>query len=50
MDLIEPEFSELFALEFAKIAEYDTVYTLASTNVDHLVPNIVTIYDTEIFD
>ena len=34
MDLIEPELSELFALEFAKIAESDFVYTLASTNVD----------------
>ena len=34
MDLIGPELSELFALEFAKIAEYDFVYTLASTNVD----------------
>ena len=34
MDLIEAELSELFALEFAKIAESDFVYTLASTNVD----------------
>ena len=34
IDLIGPELSELFALEFAKIAEYDFVYTLASTNVD----------------
>ena len=34
MDLIRPELSELFALEFAKIAESDFVYTLASTNVD----------------
>ena len=31
MDLIGAELSELFALEFAKIAEYDFVYTLAST-------------------
>ena len=44
MDLIRPELSELFALEFAKIAESDFVYTLASTNVDQLVPNMVTIY------
>ena len=43
MDLIEPELSELFALEFAKIAESDILYSLASTNVDHLVPNMVTI-------
>ena len=34
----------LFALEFAKIAESDFVHTLASINVDQLVPNIVTIY------
>ena len=33
MDLIRPELSELIALEFAKIAESDFVYTLASTNV-----------------
>ena len=37
---------ELFALEFAKIAECNFVYTLASTNVDQLVPNMVTIYMT----
>ena len=34
MDLIGPGLSELFAFEFAKIAESDFVYTLASTNVD----------------
>ena len=34
MDLIGVEMSELFALEFAKIAESDFVYTLASTKVD----------------
>ena len=28
MGHIEPEHSELFALEFGKIAEYDFVYTL----------------------
>ena len=44
MDLIGPELFELFALEFAKTAESDFVYTLASTNVDQLVPNMVTIY------
>ena len=33
MDLIRAELSELFALEFAKIAESDFVYTLASTKV-----------------
>ena len=46
MDLIGPELFELFALEFAKIAEPDFVYTLASTNVDQGVPNMVTIYMT----
>ena len=46
MDLIRPELSELFALEFARIAESDFVYTLASTNLEQLVPNIVTIYMT----
>ena len=46
MDLIGRELSELFALEFANIAESDFVYTLASINVDQLVPNIVTIYMT----
>ena len=39
MDVIGPELSELFALEFAKKkkkknAESDFVYTPASTNVD----------------
>ena len=34
MDLLGAELSELFALGFAKIAESDFVYTLASTNVD----------------
>ena len=34
MDLIGPELSESFALEFAKIAESDFVYTIASTKVD----------------
>ena len=34
MELIGPELSELFALECAKIAESDFIYTLASTNVD----------------
>ena len=46
MDLVGPELSELFALVFAKMAEYDFVYTPAFTNVDQLVPNMVTIYVT----
>ena len=43
MDLLGPELSELFPLEFAKIAESDFVYTIASTNVNQLVPNMVTV-------
>ena len=34
MGQIEPEHSELFALEFGKFAESDFVYTLASTNIN----------------
>ena len=44
MDLIGPELSKLFTLEFAKIAESDFVYTIASTNINKLVPNMVTVY------
>ena len=46
MDLIGPELSELFLLEFAKIAESDFLYTIASTNADQLVPNMVIVYMT----
>ena len=46
MKQIKPERPELFALEFGKIAEYEFVYTLASTNIDQLAPNLVTIYMT----
>ena len=46
MDLIRSELSELFVPEFAKITESNFVYTLASTNVDQLVLNMVTIYMT----
>ena len=41
---IEPEHSELFALEFGKIAESDFVYTPASTNTDQSAPKLVKIY------
>ena len=34
MGQIEPEHSELFALEFGKIAESDFVYTLVFTNIN----------------
>ena len=46
MDQIELENTELFALEFGKIAESDFVYTLASTNIDQSAPNIVKMYMT----
>ena len=41
MGQIEPEHPELFALEFGKIAEYDVVYSLSSTNIDLSAPNSV---------
>ena len=41
---IEPKHPELFALEFGKIAEYDFVYTLASTNINQSTPNLVKMY------
>ena len=44
MDQIEPEHPELFALEFGKIAEYDFVYTLASTNINQSASNLVQMY------
>ena len=34
MVLIRPEHPELFALELGKIAGFDSVYTLASTNIN----------------
>ena len=46
MGQIEPEHPELFALEFGKIAEYDFVYTLASTNIDQSALNLVKMYMT----
>ena len=41
MDIISPEYPELFALELGKIAELDFVYTLASTSINQSVPNLV---------
>ena len=41
---VEPEHFELFALEFGKFAEYDFVYTLASTNINQSTPNLVKMY------
>ena len=46
MGQIEPLHPEFFALEFGKIAEYDFVYTLASTNIDQSAPNLVQMYMT----
>ena len=44
MGQTEPEHPELFALEFGKIAEYDFVYTLSSTNINQSAPNLVKMY------
>ena len=43
---LKPEHSEVFALEFGKIAETDFVYTLASTNINQSAPNLVKMYVT----
>ena len=43
---IESEHLKLFALEFGKIAEYDFVYTLASTNINQSAPNLFKMYMT----
>ena len=40
----EPEHPELFALEFGKIAEYDFLYTLSSTNINQSEPNLIKLY------
>ena len=46
MGQIELEHLELFALEFGKIAEYDFLYTLSSTNIKQSAPNLVKVYMT----
>ena len=46
MGLIVSERSELFALEFGKIAESDFVYTQSSTNINQSAPNLVKMYVT----
>ena len=46
MGQIESEHPKLFALEFGKIAEYDFVYTLSSTNTNQSAPNLVEVYMT----
>ena len=44
MGQIELEIPEFFALEFGKIAEYDFVYSLSSTNINQSAPNLVKMY------
>ena len=46
MGQIEPEHLELFALKFGKIAEFDFIYSLSSTNIDQSSPNLVKMYVT----
>ena len=41
---IAPEQLELFALELGKIAAFNFVYSLASTNINQSAPNLVTMY------
>ena len=47
MGTIGTEQLELFALKLGKIAAIDFVYFIASTNVNQLVPNLVTMYTTQ---
>ena len=42
MGPIAPEQLELFTLELGKIAAFDFVYSLASTNISQSAPNLVT--------
>ena len=42
MGPIAPEQLELFALELGKIATFDFVYSLASTDISQSAPNLVT--------
>ena len=44
MGQIGPEQLELFALELGKIAAFDFVYSLASTNINQSAPKLVTMY------
>ena len=44
MGQIGPEQLELFALELGKIAAFDFVYSLASTNINQSVRNLVTMF------
>ena len=44
MGPIGPEQLELFALELGKIAAFDFVYSLESTNINQSAPNLVRVY------
>ena len=44
MGPIAPEQLELFALELGKIATFDFVYSLASTNISQSAPKLSSIY------
>ena len=44
VEQIKSDYTELFALEFGKIAESDFVYTLSSTNINQSAPNLVKMY------
>ena len=44
MGQIEPDHPKLFALEFCKIAEYDFIYSLSSTNIDPTASSLVKMY------
>ena len=44
MGPIGPEQHESFALELEKIAAFNFVYSLASTNINQSAPNLVTMY------
>ena len=46
MGVIRPKLLELFALWIQKIAIFHFVNTVASTNINHLVPKLVKIYTT----
>ena len=44
MGQIGPEQLELLGLELGKIAAFDFVYSLSSTNINQTAPNLVTVY------
>ena len=44
MELIEPELSELSALELENLPYLTLFYTLASANIDQSIPNLATTY------